>query len=132
MHQSKLHEAYVSLIEEYRKTYKLQHLTPLRVGVLLSGGLDSVGLLDVANDLQIKTNTFITAAHVLFNDFPEKLKTLASVYSLVDRYSIPLHIRNSTESKQDGTNKTTARSELKNSMLHDSFDLIITGHHLDL
>lgn len=118
----------MSFIELFRIKYRLY--SKLSVGVLVSGGVDSIALLHVLNKYKNELELNLTILHRKFDDFPSHKHVEELINKLSKQYNIPVITEESNISVASNV-KETARKEMKELALKDNFDIVLSGHHAD-
>lgn len=125
----KIEQNVMHAISEYKKQYSTS--TPIQVGVLVSGGVDSMVLLHSLNKLKENYDLNITVLNVLFDDYPSHEKAYDIIKRQTNQYSLKCIHMESRISHLSTRIKETARKELKQISFIMDFDLVFTGHHQD-
>lgn len=124
-----LHEAFNIHIKSFRQAFGKKE--KLKVAILISGGVDSSVLLDVANVLKDENNLEITSVHVVFKDISKPDEAYELVKDLSDKYSVKQNVIMDVHDKNEHFNKESARKVMKQAGFLDKYDLVLTGHHAD-
>lgn len=124
---SNLDECVINVINEYRNRFNKD---VVNLAVMVSGGIDSMVLLDVLSKLRKEINVKLTVIHIKFNDFNshKEATNLVKGYSFifnVDYVEYESNILTAINVKKQ------AREEMKEVAFLNDYDLILTGHHKD-
>ena len=122
-------QSVIDSIREYRAKNNTDN--KLNIGVLVSGGVDSIVLLHVLNKLKEQEKLNISVLHVMFDDFESASKATSLVKELSARYQLEYLYRHSDIANKTSQIKETARNELKAIAFTNEYDLVFTGHHQD-
>jgi len=116
-------------INKYREKYNKKSI--LNVGVMVSGGSDSMALLYLLNKNKEEYKLNISILHVLFDDYP----SYKEAYEIIKDKAIESNIRSivvNSKIKELVTRiNETGREELKQLSYVENFDIVFTGHHKD-
>lgn len=124
-----IEKAIISSIQTYRNNHSEKQT--LDIGILVSGGVDSIVLLHVLNKYKTELNLNILVLHVKFDDYPSYLKAELLVKNYCSIYNLECYLTNSIISSKKTKIKETARKELKEISFVFNHDLVFTAHHKD-
>lgn len=127
-----LEQNFIKVIHDFKNEYKLnKEYETLNVGVLFSGGVDSVVLGHIASKLKSTLNMTLTLIHLEFDDFPSHKKATELFNKTVYEYNTSYKTFKSEISKIETGVKNLAREELLSAAFSDKYDLVLSGHHAD-
>lgn len=116
-------------ITQYRETYGKQ--CALNIGVLVSGGVDSMVLLYSLIKVRLEEDFKITVLNVNFDDFPSHEKATKLVEQVVKENDLDYITMESKISSMKSGIKETVHNELKEISFKKEFDIVMSGHHED-
>lgn len=119
----------IETIDRYR--VNTSHKNKLKLGILISGGVDSMVLLDTIYRIKDGINCDITVLHVEFNDFPSYYKATELVHRKALKYEFHLVSKFCDLKSLNANVKLTAREAIKDITFEVQMDLILTAHHQD-
>lgn len=97
----------------------------------LSGGLDSVVLLDILTRLRLPLNFHLGAIHVNHQLSPHASDWANFCAALCQEHDIPLTISRVTLALAGNSLEAAARAARHEELAHSSADFIVLAHHLD-
>jgi tRNA(Ile)-lysidine synthase len=123
----------MSLLDQFRRQLDLLHLSPVRALVAVSGGPDSVALLDLLHRTREAHRLDLVVAHFDHGIDPASARVAASVVALAARYRLDCQVGRGMLGPAAG--ETAARAAryawLERTRLGVGAEWILTAHHAD-
>lgn len=120
-------------IRKYREINKIPYEETISVGVMVSGGLSSSVLLDVAAKCRIQSNLALVALYLspIKENEPNQIQTDKLIDKMANILSVNLTLCYYQIDKIQGDTLDDYKNRLRHLALEDDLDLILTGEHFN-